>query len=97
MHVTHDREEALVMADRIFIMESGRIAQQGSPEEVFTAKPRCLIGMVAHSTPKAFAKFLGFATGRCLRNAKNAEAVFGTILGQKAILRKTKPSCRGSR
>lgn len=35
VHVTHDREEAMVMADRIVIMEGGRIAQQGTPEAVF--------------------------------------------------------------
>ena len=35
VHVTHDREEAMVMADRIVIMENGNIAQQGAPEEVF--------------------------------------------------------------
>jgi putative spermidine/putrescine transport system ATP-binding protein len=35
VHVTHDREEAMVMADRIVILDAGRIAQQGAPEEVF--------------------------------------------------------------
>jgi putative spermidine/putrescine transport system ATP-binding protein len=35
VHVTHDREEAMVMADRIVILDAGRIAQQGSPEDVF--------------------------------------------------------------
>jgi putative spermidine/putrescine transport system ATP-binding protein len=35
IHVTHDREEAMVMADRIVILDKGRIAQQGSPEEVY--------------------------------------------------------------
>ncbi|MCP8894909.1 ABC transporter ATP-binding protein [Shinella daejeonensis] len=35
VHVTHDREEAMVMADRIVIMNAGGIAQQGAPEEVF--------------------------------------------------------------
>jgi putative spermidine/putrescine transport system ATP-binding protein len=35
VHVTHDREEAMVMADRIVILDGGRIAQQGSPEEVY--------------------------------------------------------------
>lgn len=35
IHVTHDREEAMVMADRILIMNAGRIEQQGSPEEVY--------------------------------------------------------------
>jgi putative spermidine/putrescine transport system ATP-binding protein len=35
IHVTHDREEAMVMADRIVILDAGRIAQQGTPEEVY--------------------------------------------------------------
>ncbi|CAH1694464.1 Fe3+/spermidine/putrescine ABC transporter ATP-binding protein [Hyphomicrobiales bacterium] len=35
VHVTHDREEAMVMADRIVIMDAGRIAQQGTPEDVY--------------------------------------------------------------
>jgi ABC-type Fe3+/spermidine/putrescine transport system ATPase subunit len=35
IHVTHDREEAMVMADRIAIMEAGRIVQLGPPEAVY--------------------------------------------------------------
>jgi ABC-type Fe3+/spermidine/putrescine transport system ATPase subunit len=35
IHVTHDREEAMVMADRIVILDAGRIAQVGTPEEVY--------------------------------------------------------------
>ncbi len=35
IHVTHDREEAMVMADRIAILDAGRIAQLGSPEVVY--------------------------------------------------------------
>jgi len=33
--VTHDREEAMVMADQVVILDQGRIAQIGSPEEVY--------------------------------------------------------------
>ncbi|MDO4784044.1 MAG: ABC transporter ATP-binding protein [Propionibacteriaceae bacterium] len=36
--VTHDREEALSMSDQLAIMESGRIVQDGPPEEVY-ARP----------------------------------------------------------
>lgn len=35
IHVTHDREEAMVMADRIVILNQGDIVQQGAPEEVY--------------------------------------------------------------
>jgi ABC-type Fe3+/spermidine/putrescine transport system ATPase subunit len=39
IHVTHDREEAMVMADRIVILDAGRIAQVGTPEDVYN-RPR---------------------------------------------------------
>lgn len=35
--VTHDREEAMVMADQVVILDQGKIAQIGSPEEVYQA------------------------------------------------------------
>lgn len=33
--VTHDQEEALEVADRIVVMNKGRVEQEGSPEEVY--------------------------------------------------------------
>lgn len=33
--VTHDREEALVSSDRVILMRDGRVAQNGTPEEVY--------------------------------------------------------------
>ncbi len=33
--VTHDQEEALVMADRIALMKDGKVAQLGSPHELY--------------------------------------------------------------
>ena len=35
VYVTHDREEALTLADRIAVIDAGRIIQCGPPEEVF--------------------------------------------------------------
>ncbi len=35
VYVTHDREEALTLADRIAVIDAGRIVQLGSPEEIF--------------------------------------------------------------
>ena len=35
LHVTHDRQEAMVMADRIAILDAGHVAQIGAPEEIY--------------------------------------------------------------
>ena len=35
--VTHDQEEAQTMADRIFVMNGGRIEQLGTPDEIYDA------------------------------------------------------------
>ena len=35
LYVTHDQEEALTMSDRLAVMEQGRIAQLGTPVEVY--------------------------------------------------------------
>lgn len=34
VHVTHDRSEALALADRIVVLEAGRIAQIGTPDQL---------------------------------------------------------------
>jgi ABC-type Fe3+/spermidine/putrescine transport system ATPase subunit len=35
VYVTHDREEALTLSDRIAVIDAGRIVQVGAPEEIF--------------------------------------------------------------
>jgi spermidine/putrescine transport system ATP-binding protein len=35
IHVTHDQEEAMTMADRIAVMSNGRIEQLGAPDELY--------------------------------------------------------------
>jgi ABC-type spermidine/putrescine transport systems, ATPase components len=39
VHVTHDQEEAMTMADRIVIMDGGHIEQVGTPSELYE-RPR---------------------------------------------------------
>ena len=40
MFVTHDQEEALEVADRVVVMDHGRIEQIGTPDEVYDARDR---------------------------------------------------------
>jgi len=37
IHVTHNQSEALALADRVFVMNEGRVEQSGPPAEVFNA------------------------------------------------------------
>lgn len=68
--VTHDREEAMSMADRVVILNQGRIAQVGTPEEVF------------HTPADAYvAKFMG-ANNTLSAQATSEGARLTLILGQ---------------
>ena len=48
IYVTHDQEEALVMSDRVGVMNAGRIEQIGSPRELYN-----------HPVNEFVARFLG--------------------------------------
>jgi len=83
IYVTHDQEEALVMSDRIVIMNKGRIEQIGTPETVY-------------NTPKSLftAKFIGenniFRQGErvfCVRPENVHISIADGIEGKSATIR----------
>lgn len=50
VYVTHDQAEAMVMSRRIIVMEGGRVAQSGSPEEIYqTPKSRFVADFIGLS------------------------------------------------
>ena len=76
IYVTHDRDEALSMADRMAIMDGGQLAQVGSPEEIYK-----------NPVNRMVAEFIGetnFIEGRVLRESSRAgfydvQASFGLL------------------
>jgi putative spermidine/putrescine transport system ATP-binding protein len=49
LHITHDQEEALSMADRVAVMESGRILQLDTPRDLYERPAsRAVAGFVGH-------------------------------------------------
>ena len=72
IYVTHDQKEALSISDRMAVLESGRVAQIGTPEEIFR-RPRT----------KVVAGFIGetnFISGR-IQSAAGGLAVVETAAG----------------
>jgi multiple sugar transport system ATP-binding protein len=49
--VTHDQAEALALADRVAVMEAGRIVQVGTPREVFGRPANTFVAYFIGATP----------------------------------------------
>ncbi|MBS7661386.1 ABC transporter ATP-binding protein [Pseudomonas lalucatii] len=73
LFVTHDQEEALVMSDRIFLMNAGRIVQSGDAETLYTAPV------------DAFAA--GFIGNYNLLDAEAASRLLGRPVGGRIAIR----------
>jgi ABC-type Fe3+/spermidine/putrescine transport system ATPase subunit len=78
IYVTHDQEEALVLADRIAVMQNGMLLQVGTPREIYE-RPGTL----------AVAEFVGEAEVGLLRGVvRKREAQDGVVLelGEQSLL-----------
>ncbi|HTZ50446.1 MAG TPA: ABC transporter ATP-binding protein, partial [Spirochaetia bacterium] len=51
LFVTHDQVEALTMADRIAVLDKGRIAQQGTPDEIYDRPANTFVAQLV-GTPR---------------------------------------------
>ncbi|HSB53494.1 MAG TPA: ABC transporter ATP-binding protein [Gemmatimonadales bacterium] len=73
VYVTHDQEEALTMSDRIAVMDNGRVAQLGTPAEIYE-NPRTAF----------VAKFIGesnFFAGKAVKRQGGKWEVSGPLGG----------------
>jgi multiple sugar transport system ATP-binding protein len=69
--VTHDQAEALALADRIAVMESGRIRQLGTPREVFQRPANVFVAGFIGSTP------MNLLEGECVAGDGEAATSWG--------------------
>jgi spermidine/putrescine transport system ATP-binding protein len=80
LYVTHDQEEAMVMSDRLAVMNAGRIEQVGSPEDVYE-----------RPTTEFVASFLGASNlipGQVADHEQNGYAVVALVGGTKVLVPK---------
>jgi multiple sugar transport system ATP-binding protein len=72
--VTHDQAEALALADRIAVMEAGKLRQLGSPREVFARPANTFVANFIGSTP------MNLLTGTVIAGSVGAVTVAGGSL-----------------
>jgi len=80
LHVTHDQEEAMTMADTIAVMNKGRIEQMGAPEQLYELPKTAFV-----------ANFLGQSnlfTGTVV--GATSEAIAVDVAGQKVVVPKSR-------
>lgn len=75
LFVTHDQEEAIAMADRICVMDAGRIQQVGSPHEVYY-RPSCEFVAKFFGENNLIAGRLGATSG----NVRSLDTSIGPVL-----------------
>ena len=68
--VTHDQEEAMAIADRIAVMQGGRIEQIGSTHEIYEKPASLFVGRFIGESNTFPAKIAGTEAGRSLFDVK---------------------------
>ncbi|HAG58165.1 MAG TPA: ABC transporter ATP-binding protein [Arthrobacter bacterium] len=86
--VTHDQQDAMSMADRIAVMDSGRIVQLGTPDELYDAPASAFVAGFIGGPPMNLvpaealdAGKLGTVFGRLQAPAGLGAAESGTVMG----------------
>jgi len=87
IHVTHDQEEALAMADRIAVMRGGRIEQSGTPRELYLRPATRFVAEFVGSPPMNFLAGTLDDGELFLGRADSTLDAAGVATGKPALLR----------
>ena len=83
--VTHDQTEALVMSDRIAIMNQGRIIQFASPREIYTRPASMYVSDFIGQTNFLKGTVIASDSGMATLNIGNGERATGEAAGLVAV------------
>lgn len=86
IHVTHDQEEAMALADRLVVMRDGRVQQVGTPQEIYDRPVNRFVGGFLGTPP------MRFIEGTLRMNG--AAPVVETSVGPIAITASDSARCR---
>ncbi|MFT3990717.1 MAG: ABC transporter ATP-binding protein [Luteolibacter sp.] len=87
IYVTHDQEEALAMADRIAILNQGKIAQVGSPAEIYRQPVDAYVAKFIGETNLIAGKVHSFSEGNII-----TKTAAGFLIGRTKKTLKTTSS-----
>ena len=78
VHVTHNQEEALSMADRIVVMEGGHIQQVGTPAEISQRPSNVFVAAFMGDNNIMKGEVAEVSNGRTVVNADVGQAAMAT-------------------
>jgi len=80
LYVTHDQKEALSISDRMAVLDRGRVAQIGSPQEIYRHPRSRLVADFIGETNFLEGELIAAGPGRA-RTVRTAAGTFDGILG----------------
>lgn len=105
IHVTHDFKEAMALADRVVVLDKGRVMQDGSPDEVYHRPANDFVARFVGDPPMSFLSARCTSTdGRALFHLDGVQLAVpsapdftGEALARAARARELKLGLRASR
>jgi multiple sugar transport system ATP-binding protein len=79
VYVTHDQEEALVLSDRIAVLDRGRVQQCGTPDEVYATPANRFVAAFIGSPP------INLLDAELLRGQSHLAVALERFAGRKAL------------
>ncbi|GAC1340966.1 MAG: ABC transporter ATP-binding protein [Myxococcales bacterium] len=82
--VTHDQVEALALADRVLLLDQGRVEQEGAPEEIYD-RPRTLFAAEFMGSNNRFTGRVVETRGALARLAGDGWELWGRLRGERRV------------
>jgi iron(III) transport system ATP-binding protein len=81
MYVTHDQTEAMVISDRIVILNNGRIMQEGPPRDIYLRPANKFVAGFMGTTTFIEGTVISAAEGRCVLRSRDGHELHGVGSG----------------
>jgi len=77
LYVTHDQEEALSLSDRVILMTDGRVAQVGTPQEIYDSPQSLFVARFLGESNALHGEVMACEQGQAVVKLRHGQAVGG--------------------